>query len=321
MAYPGEASRSWPRGLRAPRLPFARRPWLVVRPRQGLANRMLGLASAMAAARLLRLRLAVYWVPGEGFSEEGFAELFANDLDLCDDSRYEAALGGGAPIGSQWFGVADEPPGPHFDAVRALREIRRRGLVFDEAWEPLEALLARRGVAEAPGLARHTRRCLRELRPAPAIECRVAAFAGSRFAGRPVLGVHIRRGDALVCRRSALFRSSRDEDFAAAIEARLSQDPSLLVFLATDCEATQEAFAGRFGERLCFADKDFVPSEWRAPKDGQASALVDLLLLARTRSVLGTRGSTFGSLAALLGRVPYRSVGEAPPWNSASLSR
>lgn len=292
----------------APRLPFTPWPWLVVRPSEGLANRLRGLSSAMAVARVLRLRLAVHWAPSQGFSSEGFHELFANDLRLWDQDRYQQALRGSAPIASEWLEPrAQRPRGP-FDARSALRRIRGRGLVYDDAFRDLDEVLAERGVTGLRRIARVRRRCVRELRPAPAIERRVADFAREHFAGRRVVGVHVRRGDALTSRAAALYRSSSDEAFAAAMSRAVADDPSLRFFLATDCEKTQEAFAERFRGRLVSAPKPFVASVLHAPKQGQADALVDLLLLSRTERILATRRSTFGPMAALMGRIHWQVV-------------
>lgn len=295
---------------------------MVVRPAKGLANRLRGVTSAWALARVLGLRFAIRWEPGPGFSEEGFHELFANDFELWDGDRYAEALASGAPIASRWLGWKDEaPPAADFDPRRALAEIRRRGLVYDFAFFDLDRLLERRGVPGLRRVRRERRRCCREIAPAPAVAARVEAFAREHFAGRSVVGVHVRRGDALASRRAEQHRVSSDEAFAAALAAVVARDPEVRFFLSTDCAKTQQAFAERFAGRVVFTRKEFPDSVLDAPKPGQQDALVDMLLLSRTRLVLGTHASTFGLLAAKLSGIRFVPVGVQPLRSSAILSR
>jgi hypothetical protein len=300
----------------------ARRPYLVVRPVKGLANRMRGVTSGLAVARALGLPFAIHWDAGPGFSTERFQELFANDFELWDQERYAQALAGGAPVVSRWLGWKDAvPPAPDFEPRRALREIRRRGLVYDHAFHDLDRMLDWRGVPRLRAIRRERRRCCRELAPAAPIAARVDAFAREHFAGRPVVGVHVRRGDALASRRAEQHRVSSDEAFAEAMAAEVARDPAIRFFLSTDCDKTQRAFAERFPGRVVFTPKEFPESVLDAPKRGQADALVDMLLLSRTRYVLGTHASTFGLMAAKLSGIRFRPAGGQSRRSSASLSR
>ena len=266
----------------------------------------------MAVARALRLRLAVHWGPSNGFSDEGFHELFANRLRLWDAERYQRALVGGAPVSSRWLRMRELAPAPGFDPERALLQIRGHGLVFDDAYDRLDALLAQRGVVGLRRIHRLQRRCARELLPAAPIARRVEAFTAEHFAGRRVVGVHVRRGDALLTPVSELFRASSDQAFAEAMSREIARDHRVRFFLATDCEQTQEAFVARFPGRVRVAPKAFVEGRRQAPKAGQKDALVDLLLLSRTQHILGNHGSTFGPMAATIGRIACERVGERP---------
>jgi hypothetical protein len=295
---------------------------VVVRPAKGLANRLRGVTSAQALARVLGLRFAIRWEAGPGFSEEGFHELFANDFELWDAARYAEALASGAPIVSRWLGWKEKTPAaPDFDPRRALREVRRRGVVFDHAFFDLDWLLALRGVPGLRDIRRERRRCCREITPAPAIADRVEAFAREHFAGRCVVGVHVRRGDAMQSRRADQHRVSSDEAFAAAMAAEIAREPEVRFFLSTDCEKTQQAFADRYPQRIAFTRKPFPESVLDAPKPGQSDALVDMLLLSKTRFVLGTQASTFGAMAAKLSGIRFVPVGVQSRRSSASLSR
>jgi hypothetical protein len=190
-----------------------------------------------------------------------------------------------------------------------LDHIRQRGLVWRYGFHNVDKMLARRDVVGIEPLQRLRRACCRELRPAAPIARRVEAFAAQHFGDGCVLGVHIRRGDALAGPRAASHLRSSDESFSREMQDRLDADPDLRFFLATDCEKTQAGFQQRFGDRLLCAEKPFVASVFGAPKQGQADALVDLLLLSRCGEVLGTYASTFGRMAAHVGGVRFLTAG------------
>ena len=113
-----------------------------------------------------------------------------------------------------------------------------------------------------------------------------------------VIGVHIRRGDFATRAGQALSL----ERYIQAIHEVLRQ-PGLgeaLIFVASDGGDDElRPLLDRWGDRL-----------WRrppSPRDearGVQQALVDLLLLSRTQHLVLTPRSTFGEMAAFLGKVP-----------------
>ena len=292
-----------------------REPRIVARPTRGLANRLRAITSCQALAEHLGIGAAFHWAPGRGFSEEPWPELFANELALIGPAEYADELRSGRPIADEWLArneSGDRVPFGPWTRRRLLGRIRRRGLVWDEASRNLDRELQERG---ATGLepVRELRKVLcRRLRPALRLARVVDAFVGARFAGHEVVGVQIRRGDALASKSPELYRSSTDEAFAAGMDGILADRPDTRFFLATDCEKTQQRFRERYGERLLVHDKPFVASVWGDSKAGQADAVVDLFLLSRTREVLCTRGSTFGRMATLIGGIDFRFVGTPP---------
>ena len=61
----------------------------------------------------------------------------------------------------------------------------------------------------------------------------------------------------------------------------------------------------RFGDRVLFRTSGETT---RTSKAGHTSALVDLYCLSRTRTMVGTRYSSFSYVAAELGNVPLIEV-------------
>jgi hypothetical protein len=198
-------------------------------------------------------------------------------------------------------------PLPGFDPQRSLAAIRRRGLVYDFGYQNLDRSLRAHGV---PGMRRCKRerlRCCRELRAAEPIARRVDDYVARHIAGRNVVGVHIRRGDAARNPFGRRCLESPDEVFVREIEQLAVADPEIRFFLATDCPKTQEEFVARFRGRILTYDKIFVESNYGAAKAGQADAVTEMFLLSRTRMVIGTRASTFGRMAAAIGGLEYRA--------------
>lgn len=266
-------------------------------PTGGIGNRLLGITSTLAVAERCSLPFAMLWEPGMSFDGTGWHDLFANEYELIDREAYEAAIEQGAPLVSGW--LADDSR----ESARAIgRQMRERGFVFDDAGRNLDALLRGRGV-RIRGCRSIRNRLYGELRPAQPIAAEVSAFARLFFDGHDVIGVHIRRGDALSGPYREEYLPSTDEAFRRAIEREAG--PRTRFFLATDSAETQARFRGEYGDRIICYEKTFVESVFGELKSGQHAALVEMLLLSRTRRVIGTRWSTFGGMAARLGGIPF----------------
>jgi hypothetical protein len=143
-------------------------------------------------------------------------------------------------------------------------------------------------------------------RPAPSIARVITELAGE-FDGDTV-GVHVRRGDALLNPRLGWkYRISSDGAFFAHMDELLRANRSTTFFLATDDDATEERFRSRYGDAvLTNPSKQFVPSVLGEPKDNQRDAAIDLFALSRTAWILGNHASTFSSLAASIGAIPLQ---------------
>ena len=123
-------------------------------------------------------------------------------------------------------------------------------------------------------------------------------------AGTNVLGIHLRRNDALQSRVSTKYLSPSDKDVFAMVDAHIgaSSPTSNRVFLATDDPDTFDAFAEKY--------KDNVQVRWfpwkrfnyklQSEKGGQLKALVDLTTLRCCNKVVGTTFSVFNEVARLL---------------------
>ena len=275
-------------------------PYAIARAAGGLGNRLLGVTSTLAIAEKYSLRFAMLWEANMGFDDTGWHDLFANDFELIDRAAYDQAIERGVPLASLWL---DESIKPNARAIR--RQIRHQGFVHDKGHLALDAALRSRGVQLA-GCRKRRRRFCRELRAEASIAAEVDAFAARFFDGHDVIGVHIRRGDAVTGPHRAEYLPSTDEAFEAAMKRVVA--PGVRFFLATDCAATQLRFLTTFPDRVVCYDKAWVDSVFGVPKGGQREALVEMLLLSRTRHIIGTRWSTFGQMAARMGGLRFEAA-------------
>jgi hypothetical protein len=118
----------------------------------------------------------------------------------------------------------------------------------------------------------------------------------SQRIGRDALGVHVRRGDFL---KDPLRRSGTDLKFFQRVDRYLDDCAEGMIFLATDCPATQQSFKDRYGKRIVTHSKR---SYDRSSKIGVQDAMVDLFLLAKSKYIVGSYLSTFTEMAWWLGQ-------------------
>jgi hypothetical protein len=126
----------------------------------------------------------------------------------------------------------------------------------------------------------------------------------------PTVGVHIRRGDRLALKDTALetLRSS-ERAFVRAMDGVLAANPNAMFFLATDTADVEDRFKARYGAMLLTnPSKRFVSSVLDQPKDNQRDAVIDLFALARTSRILGSHNTSFTDMAATLSGVPTDHV-------------
>lgn len=117
---------------------------------------------------------------------------------------------------------------------------------------------------------------------------------------KPPIGIHIRRTDNLNS-----ISKSRDDLFVNYIYGRLKQEDNALFFLSSDDLSVEERFKKEFGSCLITrSDKD--PN--RNSKRGMQDALVDLYILAATKEIAGSYGSSFSRIASLIMNIPLTVI-------------
>jgi hypothetical protein len=286
---------------------------MLVQPEGGLANRTRTVLSTAVLARYCGLEIGYLWEGGHAFSDARWDDLFEGSLPTHTREEFEIHAKGVALDLRDWIQLG-WPSGPvalgDFDPVTVLSDLQERGLVYRGACENLIHKFQALGARHLRLLALQFLRACRRLRPSPAIRKAVDDYTDRTFAGKRVVGLHVRRGDATSGPMRAEYLQSDDAAFRVAIEAELRRRAGVHFFLATDCEQTQEGLRRDFPGRVLTYDKPFPESRFGEPRGGQADAATELFILSRTSRVIGTHFSSFSALAAQIGGVRFATAGE-----------
>lgn len=118
----------------------------------------------------------------------------------------------------------------------------------------------------------------------------------SLYPKNKIIGVHIRRGDHLEA-----IKNSPTELFLQKIREQLKKEPDFYFYVATDDRNTAERLKEYASGHAILQDGK---SYERFSLRGQNEAIVDLLALSQTCKIWGSSGSTFSSMAAMIGKNP-----------------
>jgi len=132
---------------------------------------------------------------------------------------------------------------------------------------------------------------LRRLKPLKEIEKRINDF-NKKHKLENCVGVHVRKGDFIVEGGPGDF--SVDERFINRMKEVLKENKNQKFFLCTDSKEIEEKFKKIFGKKiLIFPKTNFDRTEVIFTQEG----LIDLLLLAKTKHIIGTYASTFTEMS------------------------
>jgi len=112
-----------------------------------------------------------------------------------------------------------------------------------------------------------------------------------------LVGVHVRRDDFMTGKEK-LGEVSSDNKFFEKMNEILSSNPNKKFFLCTDCQETEDKFKEEFGDKIIVYPKK---NRDRTTKLNTQQGLIDLLLLSKTKHIIGTYRSTFNEMAWWLG--------------------
>jgi hypothetical protein len=240
---------------------------------------LLTLAGSLRLARLFNRQYSLYW-PVNDLLGCRFECLFENHFPMVTGNDLHRILFTNNTV--KVYNAWHDPDGALYNRVAADGDPDIDILIL-KCWSyPLRENDRNDDVLEA-----ELRAHLATLAPMPAIRAEIECFP----LPDNCFGVHIRRGDS-----PEVFARSTDECFLRVMSAVLEEDGNVRFFLATDAPEVEKLFRQRFGDRLLTFEKK---GGGRATERGMQESLVDLLLLSKTRAIIGTVGSSFSRTAAL----------------------
>lgn len=283
--------------------------FFAVKPVNGLGNRIRVLASCWLVSEILGKKLYVCWTKSSGFSDEAFESLFAANFEFISeqtyrrmeqnpenivinqrieqDTEYDTLESGGYRDLNFWTKQIDQA-NLLYEWSNSLDHVSRGEIKKHKALKDFDRLFAEK---------------LKLLRPAESIASQVVDFAQKNFRNKRVLGVHIRKGDAVESPWAKEYTASTDEEFVSRMKLEIEKDRNVRFFLSTDCPRTLNKFKDLYSDRLIVYEKQFVESKFGTEKANQSDAFVEMLLLSLTKKIVGTRWSTFSEMASKIGDV------------------
>ena len=258
----------------------------------GLGNRMRTAAAAAAIAQHIRGKVVAMWAPQWGM-ECRYSELFEpyaqGNFELRDATPLERL-------------TAARPRPRNLFLPRLTNRLTYRQILYNEEVMPLYQqhfdfaawANAHRSLMWTwwdffpwePALLRQL------FCPLPALQQRINERCAT-FSPHTI-GVHIRRTD-----HQQAIHESPLELFTDAIDHEADLHSDLCVYLATDDEATKAALRQRYGQRILTSN---TPAT-RDTTDGIRDALVEMYTLSHTAQIYGSAGSSFSTIAAILGGI------------------
>lgn len=121
-----------------------------------------------------------------------------------------------------------------------------------------------------------------------------AYFKDALFEKENVVGVHVRRGD-----HDYAIKNNPLENFKAKMELELQSNPKTVFYLASDGADVIEYMNKEFPGKIIYNKGAALT---RKSKSGMENAIIDLLALSKTRSIIGSFGSTFSDMASYIGK-------------------
>lgn len=255
--------------------------------RAGLGNRMREIASGLALSKAANKRLKVYWLNNKNLNcpyERLFEPIDGVRIASIETNRRRALLS------------------PRSLLYRVRKKLRLRP--FDLFLGNVEIHRYKDEGVDLASVVSGARRCGIEtfmrfygsppsfdaLRPKRDIQEEVESTIGTLDTTK-LIGVHIRRGD-----NEAAVQVSPLEAFIVRMQEEIERDPEASFFLATDDPATEQTVKESLPGRVLARPKVFA----RDRAEGVRDALVDLLVLARCRLILGSYWSSFSDAASEL---------------------
>lgn len=275
--------------------------FLISRPMWGLANRLLALTSAMRLAERHQRPFYMDWKPAVECMAE-FHDLFSAPIPRVrvEGSPRDALLLDSTGLLPDWAKIANVVSPRIFDHDQIVMQSHSMVVTNDEPFTERNPFYN--------GFALDMRKHFLELGLNGTVSRILDTFADTDFTA--VIGVHIRRPPPKTSPSEDAFNIPSDEFYENFLNFFLSFNKNLRFYLSSNGPQTEEYFIKRFGDRILRYPKRSIDHQNEAT--AVQDALVDMILLSRTRAVLRYEPSTFAYFAGLIGHNPQLIIGAGP---------
>ncbi len=287
---------------------------LVIEVRAGLGNRIQSLISGQRLAERMKRKLVVVW-RRHPYCPAHFQTLFENNFRVVKwpfmSRRLQHIPGINAIVRYVYVNSPQAIYGVDYYALRTpIIYISSWAINVDKSEVRLPSYVKATNVLRIEKEYEWDRHCqryiqenlvgyLKALRPRAAILQKIEEFAGCH-AMQKMIGVHVRRTD---------FHSrsrAQDSRYIDRMKQLIGQDPSIQFFLATDNPESETFFQSHFPKQIVTYPKEYKTDRLR--QTSVKDALIDMLLLARTKLIILPLYSSFSRLATCFNNTPFEYI-------------
>lgn len=261
--------------------------FLIVRPVNGLCNRIRAMISCKILADKLRLPLFISWLPSDGFDDSKFEDLF-------ELPEWVTLISGGS-----WYRLLKNK------SVKILEDIDD-GNINNEIKKVFHGWYANRIIItlsvdlrtvkdfsrDFPNYEQDYIKWFNTLKPSTHLNNRILNITSSLPDN--CVGIHIRRGDAMNVGYKDLYLKTNDQYFDIKIKEIIESGRS--IYLSTDSKYIWDYYSHTY-PKCVYGLSEGV---WRADngsayakKPNQEEAVIDLWVLRSLKTFYGTSHSSF----------------------------
>jgi hypothetical protein len=278
---------------------------IYLKPSFGLANRLLLINSAYSFATQFGFDgIKICWEKSSGFSDNHFLDLFKSSIsnssipyiDFISEEEYtrnqEMYLSLDDFIQQNQFNLQYS----YNPSQYTLFEFITQNTFYYASFACLEYLF--------PNEIKVDNIFLKSLQISDSLSKRFNDY----ILPQDIVGVHIRKGDALRIEHSYKYTAATTQNYIDLINHVIDTDN---VFLSTDCKKTQDKIIESCpAKKILTTNKPFVDQALTplSNKDHQDHACLDFMLLTKCKHVYGTPFSTFAKTATKINDIPFTEV-------------
>jgi len=267
----------------------------------GLCNRLKCIISVIRLSKKLGMKPLIFWMPPNLMGSANFSDLFNTKIDVITESEFKEKIKNGEIKSCKLYEDCLEDK-YHYFMFNDWRFVLLPGEVhkgFSKVFPENEGKVIDLEYKRIPlRIRKDFLLAIKQISPNPSIQERVNKFVKEHNGFNGVIGLQVRRRDFLLATDGRGKISSNDK-FFNKMRAILKNKPKTKFFLSTDCSITQKRFIEQFPDKIFFFPRD----NWdKSTKESTITGFIDVLLLSKTKHMLGSFLSSFVEIAWWFGK-------------------